>query len=121
MKNNRAFNFVEMIVVVIIIAVMGAIAVPAFRVTQERALDNEAKANLKLIQAAQKIYSVEYGGYFAQSGNAGINTNFRVSVPAGPQRIWDYTTDAAGTVVATPASPKVTRTWTLTATQDEPN
>lgn len=121
MKKNRGFNFLELIIVVIIITVMGAIAIPAFRVTQERALDNEAKANLKLIQAAQKIYSVEYGGYYAQSGNSGINTNFRVSVPAGAQRTWDYTTDAAGTVIATPASTRVTRTWTLTVNQDEPN
>ncbi len=121
MKKNRGFNFLELIITVIIITVMGAIAIPAFRVTQERALDNEAKANVKLIQAAQKIYSVEYGGYFAQSTNLGINTNFRVSVPASLQRTWDYTTDAAGTVTAIPFSPRVTRTWTLSINQDEPN
>jgi prepilin-type N-terminal cleavage/methylation domain-containing protein len=118
--NTRGFNLVELIIVVIVIGVLAAIAMPSFRVTQERTYDNEAKANLKLIQAAEKIYRMENTVYWPDNTIGGINSNLRLSLPAGAGRTWNYRTDNVGTAVAEPNSATVTRTWTLSINADDP-
>lgn len=88
---QRAFSLVELIVVVIIIGILASIAMPNYLHTQERALDNEAKANLKLIQAAEKIYRMEEGFYYPFSGTADttqINTDLKLSIPGSSK--WSY-------------------------------
>lgn len=116
----RSFTLVELIIVVIIIGILATFAMPAFRVTQERALDNEAKANLKLIQAAQKIYRMEMGSYYPPSGStsdiATINQNLKLSLTATN---WTYSVDLSGTATAARVS-GAARTWTLLIAGQEP-
>ena len=54
----------EIMVVIIILGVLATIAVPLFRTPRERVFDNEAKTNLKLIQAAEKIFRYDFGIYY---------------------------------------------------------
>jgi prepilin-type N-terminal cleavage/methylation domain-containing protein len=116
---GRAFSMVELIVVVLIIAILVAFAMPQFTSTRERAFDNEAKANLKLIQAAEKIYRMEIGGYYGPEGDiAQMNSVLRLSIPLTSK--WDYNiTDVNGTGTAARTSSPV-RTWTLPIAQDDP-
>ena len=102
---TRAFTLVELIVVTIIIGILGSIALPQFLVTQERALDNEARANLRLIRAAERQRRMETSNFSAYADIAAINDSvlgLRLDIPAGN---WLYlTTATAGTACCAQAT-----------------
>jgi prepilin-type N-terminal cleavage/methylation domain-containing protein len=117
--HKKSFTLMEMLVVIIIIGILAALALPGFGVTKERVLDREAKANLALIQAAEKIYRMEAGVYYPSSGSesniVNINTFLRVNLPTGGLS-WSYATDTASTQITATRVPSG-RVWTLTYTE----
>ena len=87
----------ELLVVIIIVGILGALALPDFGGSKERALDKEGKAVLRLIQAAEKIYRMELTRYYPYAGGTDntistINQYLRLSLPGGSK--WTYTVDA---------------------------
>ena len=124
MLNKKSFSLIELIVVVIIIGILAALALPGFGVSKERALDKEAKANLALIQAAEKIYKMESGFYYPSSGNtsviADINTYLRVNLPTGALS-WTYNVNGDSFQATAGRLPSSSRVWTLTFTGSTPS
>ena len=59
----RGFTLVEMVIVILVIGILASFAVPVFGKLKERTVAKEAKANLKLIAATEKIYKMERGAY----------------------------------------------------------
>jgi prepilin-type N-terminal cleavage/methylation domain-containing protein len=55
-RNNRAFSLVELMVVVAIISVLAAIAIPRFRTFQAKARQAEAKTNLAHLFTLEESY-----------------------------------------------------------------
>ncbi|MFH0738280.1 MAG: type II secretion system protein [Candidatus Omnitrophota bacterium] len=90
-KKNIAMTLVEILVTLIIIAILVALALPQFSTMRERSLSKEAKANLKLIDAAEKIYRMEEGFYYPYSSSVSdqqaINANLKIAVTEGN---WGY-------------------------------
>lgn len=74
-SNVKSVTILEILTVIIIIGILAALALPNFGRMRERALDNEAKANLKLIQAAEKIYRMETGYYYPDVSFSPVFTN----------------------------------------------
>ncbi len=75
---KKGFTLLETLIVIIIIGILVGLALPLYTKAKERALGNEAKANLKLIAAAERIYKMEIGGYYTSSNITNINSNLRL-------------------------------------------
>jgi type II secretory pathway pseudopilin PulG len=98
-KQIRSVTLLELLTVLLIIGILVALTIPRFSAMRERALDKEARANLKLIQAAEKIYRMETLIYYPTGSDAdtsGINTNLRLDLPAGAKANWNYSIDDTG-------------------------
>lgn len=88
---NKAITLMEIMVVIIIIGIIATLGLPQFAKTKESTLDKEAKANLRLIQAAEKIYHLEHNEYYPDTGsvdnNTNINDNLKLSLTT---QNWTY-------------------------------
>ncbi len=123
--NKRAFSFLELMIVLLIIGILAAVAFPQFRVARQIALTREAQANLKLIQAAEKIYGVEYTHYWTYANTSAINTGLRLDIPVSASPNWTYSVDAVTATNfrarAVPSAIAGTTTWCIQRTQLEPD
>ncbi|RMF93609.1 MAG: prepilin-type N-terminal cleavage/methylation domain-containing protein [Candidatus Schekmanbacteria bacterium] len=62
-KNKKGFTLIELMIVVAIIGILAAIAVPNFLKFQSRAKQSEAKNNLSAIFTAEISYFGEYNSF----------------------------------------------------------
>jgi type II secretion system protein G len=60
---KRAFTLVELLIVIIIIAVLAAIAIPKFANSSQRSKDAALHADLKLYRNALELYKADTGAY----------------------------------------------------------
>lgn len=118
---KKGFTVTELIVVVVIVGILSALALPNFIIKKEKALDKEAKVTLALIQAAEKIYKMETGVYYPESGTASdislINAVLRLNLPDSGTLNWAYKLSNS-----TVKAERRNRTWTLNqgSISDEP-
>jgi type IV pilus assembly protein PilA len=93
MRNKKGFTLIELMIVVAIIGILAAIAIPNFLKFQAKSKQSEAKTNLKAIYTAET-------GYYGENNT--YNTFDRVNwQPVGVAR---YTYDLGSDTGITPAS-----------------
>jgi len=63
MKLQRGFTLIEMLVVITIIGILAAIAIPNMMKARNKAHESEVKANLHVIQEAVERFAVDEGEY----------------------------------------------------------
>ncbi len=62
-RNERGFTLVELMIVVIIVGILAAVAIPMYQGATERAKASEAVAALGTIRGAMRVYYAEHGTY----------------------------------------------------------
>ena len=62
-KSNKGFTLIELMIVVAIIGILAAIAIPNFLRFQLKSKSSEGKVNIAAIRTAQESYLAEFGVY----------------------------------------------------------
>lgn len=86
-KNNDGFTLIELMIVVVIIGLLTALAIPRFMAVSTKNKQSEAKLILKQIYINQRTYRQAGTGYFnpGAAANAGTPATFApiwVDIPA---------------------------------------
>ncbi len=80
-KRREGFTLIELMIVVAIIGILAAIAIPNFLKFQLRSKTGEAKANLAAIRTAEEGYFSEYSTYVVAPQNP-------AGAPINLKRVW---------------------------------
>ncbi|MCH7890249.1 MAG: prepilin-type N-terminal cleavage/methylation domain-containing protein [Gemmatimonadetes bacterium] len=67
MRDNKGFTLIELLIVVVIIGILAAIAIPKFSATREKAYFAAMKSDLKNLASQQEIY---YSDEYSYTNNA---------------------------------------------------
>ena len=83
MRDNKGFTLIELLIVVVIIGILAAIAIPKFSATREKAYFAAMKSDLKNLASQQEIYYSDHYSYTSSTGDlAFVNSDGVIVTPA---------------------------------------
>ena len=95
-RRTSGFTLIELMMVVVIIGILGAIAVPMFGSYLNRSRATEAATVLGEIKQRQEAYRSEFGQYCDIGGGGPSGAYNPASIPAGTTATWDATAASGG-------------------------
>ena len=81
-RNNQGFTLIELLIVVVIIGILAAIAIPRFSSTKGKAFDAAAKTDLRNAMTAQEAYYSDFQQYGA-AGALDVTPSSNVTLAGG--------------------------------------
>jgi prepilin-type N-terminal cleavage/methylation domain-containing protein len=97
-RNNKGFTLIELMIVVVIIGILAALAIPRFMRSTTKSKQSEAKQLLKQIYTLQHAYRQEFNAYACAglAANAAAPTAFAtIGVDVASSARYTYTMTAA--------------------------
>jgi len=83
MDNKKGFTLIELLIVVVIIGILAAIAIPRFGETRERAFRSAMTSDLRNVQTLQEQYYFDSGAYTYTNALSDLNFNESDGVTIG--------------------------------------
>jgi prepilin-type N-terminal cleavage/methylation domain-containing protein len=125
-KSNKGFTLIELMIVVVIVGILAALAIPRFMKAATKAKQAEARGILKQVYTMQKAYFVESDAYCrdGQVANAGNPLAFApLAIEIISSARYDYTMAVNGvnftcTATANLDDDATVDTWTIDDTGD---
>jgi prepilin-type N-terminal cleavage/methylation domain-containing protein len=96
-SNKKGFTLIELLIVVVIIGILAAIAIPKFANTKDKAYVAAMKSDLRNLATYEEQYAADNNGaYFSGDGTAqgftpSQNVTVTATVIAGPPQTWTAT------------------------------
>jgi type IV pilus assembly protein PilE len=124
-RYNKGITLLELLVVIGIVGILAAVAIPSYNSYMVRARRSDAKVALEQVRAAQEMWRAERGSYAINDGNgtAVAKLTNTMGVPTSP--VGDYNWSFAApptattfTAQAVPNTPRQTSDGTLTIDQN---
>ena len=80
MRDNKGFTLIELLIVVVIIGILAAIAIPKFSATREKAYFAAMKSDLKNLASQQEIYYSDAYAYTSSADDLAFTNSDGVTV-----------------------------------------
>ncbi len=80
MRDNKGFTLIELLIVVVIIGILAAIAIPKFSATREKAYFAAMKSDLKNLASQMEIYYADEYSYTNNTTSLGFVSSEGVNV-----------------------------------------
>ncbi len=94
-SRSEGFTLIELLIVIVIIAILAAIAIPSMFGTRERALVATMKYDLRNVATAQEAYFVDFQLYAPSTAVLGnrlrVSTNVSVTIDSATGSGWGAT------------------------------
>ncbi len=96
--NQKGFTLLEILIVIIILGILAALAIPVYSAVREKAVKQEGYQQLAATREAQQRYFAAYNAYTNDTGLLEYDPN---AVAAGVSKHYDYTFPAASATAFT--------------------